>query len=197
MAFTERTYSVLVASSVPRVTDTLKRVVPGVAAGAKVTVTAVTSAAAAREALISGDFDILIAVSPLPDEFGVRFVREIRARHTAEILVVCPADRYEDAFAKLMQEGILVVPRPMSEPMLTFALRSLFTVVERLRGMNERTSSLEERMAEIRTVNHAKWLLIDRLRMTEADAQHYIEHQAMNLRISKRKLAESIIGQYE
>ena len=52
-------------------------------------------------------------------------------------------------------------------------------------------------MAEIRTVNHAKWLLIDRLKMAEDDAQHYIEKQAMNLRISKAQLAEDIIRQYE
>ncbi len=197
MTFSERTYSVLVASSAPRVTDILKRVLTEVSAGAAVTVTAVTSAAAARESLSRGDFDILIIASPLPDEFGVRFAREVRARHTCEILVLCPADRYEDTFARLMEEGILVVSRPLSAPVLTFALRTLFTMRERIRAATERTTSLEEKMAEIRKVNHAKWLLIDRLKMTEGDAQHYIERQAMNLRISKGRLADDIIRQYE
>ena len=85
----------------------------------------------------------------------------------------------------------------MSEPVLTFALRTLFTMRERIRAMQSRAASLEEKMAEIRTVNHAKWLLIDRLKMAEDDAQHYIEKQAMNLRISKGQLAEDIIRQYE
>ena len=197
MAFSERTYSVLVACSAPRVTDVLKKALSEVSAGAQVSVTACTSAAAAREALSRGSFDILIIASPLPDEFGVRFAREVRARHTCEILVLCPADRYEDTFARLMEEGILTVSRPLGAPELLFALRTLLTMRERIRAATERTTSLEEKMAEIRKVNHAKWLLIDRLRMTEGDAQHYIEHQAMNLRITKAQLAESIIRQYE
>ena len=197
MAFSERTYSVLVASSAPRITDALKRALAEVSAGASVSVTAVSSASAAREAFSETTFDILIIASPLPDEFGVRFAREIRARHLCEILVVCPADRYEGTFARLMEEDILVVSRPMSEPVLTFALRTLFTMRERIRAMQSRAASLEEKMAEIRTVNHAKWLLIDRLKMAEDDAQHYIEKQAMNLRISKGQLAEDIIRQYE
>ena len=193
----ERTYSVLVACTAPRVTDVLKRVLTEVSAGAQVTVCAVTSAAAARETLSRSAFDILIIASPLPDEFGVRFAREVRARHTCEILVLCPADRFEDTFARLMQEGILVISRPLSAPELLFALRTLFTMRERIRAATERTVSLEDKMAEIRKVNHAKWLLIDRLKMTENDAQHYIEKQAMNLRISKGKLADDIIRQYE
>ena len=197
MAFSERTYSVLVACSAPRVTDVLKRVLTEVSAGASVNVTAVTSAAAARETLSRGAFDILIIASPLPDEFGVRFAREVRARHTCEILVLCPADRFEDTFARLMEEGILVVSRPLSAPELIFALRTLFTMRERIRAATERTVTLEDKMAEIRKVNHAKWLLIDRLKMTEADAQHYIEKQAMNLRVTKGKLADDIIRQYE
>ena len=197
MAFSERTYNVLVACSAPRVTDVLKRALSEVSAGAQVSVNACTSAAAARESLSRGDFDILIIASPLPDEFGVRFAREVRARHTCEILVLCPADRYEDTFARLMEEGILVVSRPLSAPVLTFALRTLFTMRERIRAATEHTVSLEEKMAEIRKVNHAKWLLIDRLKMTEPDAQHYIERQAMNLRVSKGRLADDIIRQYE
>ena len=49
----------------------------------------------------------------------------------------------------------------------------------------------------MRTVNHAKWLLIQCLSMTEAEAQKYIEKQAMDARISKRQMAENVIKTYE
>ena len=55
---------------------------------------------------------------------------------------------------------------------------------------------MEEKIAEIRLVNHAKWLLIECLSMTEADAQHYIEKQSMDQRISKRQAAEAVIRTY-
>lgn len=194
MSFAERTYSVLVACSVPQVSETLTRVLPPLHVNA---ITTVATAAAARTKLAEQEFDILIIVSPLADEFGRRFAREVRAHYACEILLIVPADRFEDTFNSVMEQGILVTQRPLSAPLLAQAIRTLCTMRERIRGMQERTGTLEQKMAEIRTVNHAKWLLIDRLRMTEDDAQHYIEHQAMNLRVSKRKLAEDIIRQYE
>ena len=51
-------------------------------------------------------------------------------------------------------------------------------------------------MEEIRLVNRAKWLLISQLNMTEPDAHHYLEKQAMDQCISKRQMAENIIGTY-
>ena len=57
--------------------------------------------------------------------------------------------------------------------------------------------SVEEKIEEIRLVNRAKWLLIERLGMTEAEAHRYMEKQAMDQRVSKRGLAEIIIKTYE
>ena len=46
-------------------------------------------------------------------------------------------------------------------------------------------------------MNRAKWLLIECLNMTEAEAHRYIEKQAMDLRISRREAAENIIKTYK
>ena len=62
--------------------------------------------------------------------------------------------------------------------------------------MEARQQSVEEKIAEIRLVNRAKWLLIECLGMTEADAQRYMEKQSMDQRISQRQAAENIIRTY-
>ena len=54
-----------------------------------------------------------------------------------------------------------------------------------------------EKVAELRTVNHAKWLLIQHHHMTEQDAHYYIEKQAMDTRLSRREVADSIIRTYD
>ena len=56
--------------------------------------------------------------------------------------------------------------------------------------------TLEEKMGEIRLVNRAKWLLISELKMSEPDAHHYIERQAMDCCVSKKEIAENIIKTY-
>ena len=68
---------------------------------------------------------------------------------------------------------------------------------ERMRRAEEKQASVEEKIEEIRLVNHAKWLLIQCLSMTEAEAHRYIEKQAMDTRQSKRMVAENIIRTYD
>ena len=62
--------------------------------------------------------------------------------------------------------------------------------------MEQKTSSIEERMEEIRIVNRAKCLLISKLKMTEPEAHHYIEKNAMDNCIRKKEAAENIIHLY-
>ena len=51
-------------------------------------------------------------------------------------------------------------------------------------------------MEEIRRMNQAKWLLIERERLAEQEAHQRILQIAMERRISKRQAAEEIIRQY-
>ena len=67
---------------------------------------------------------------------------------------------------------------------------------ERLRRMEKKATSIEEKMEEIRLVNRAKWLLIEQLKMTEADAHRYIERQAMDRCVTRREIALGIIKTY-
>ena len=77
--------------------------------------------------------------------------------------------------------------------MLTQTLGVLCATRERLRQMEEKQLSVEQKMEEIRLVNRAKWLLIETLGMSEAESHRYIEKQAMDLRISKAQVARNII----
>ena len=62
--------------------------------------------------------------------------------------------------------------------------------------MEQKTATLEEKMQEIRLVNHAKWVLIEQLKMTEEQAHKYIEKQAMDRCITRRAVAENILSTY-
>ena len=67
---------------------------------------------------------------------------------------------------------------------------------ERLRRLESKATSIEEKMEEIRLVNRAKWLLIENQKMTEQEAHHHIEKQAMNRCCSKKEIALGIIKTY-
>lgn len=81
--------------------------------------------------------------------------------------------------------------------MILQSLQLLCGTRERLRKMEQKTASIEEKMAEIRLVNRAKWLLIDREGMTEQDAHRFIEKQAMDRCVTRRTVADQIIARYQ
>jgi response regulator NasT len=80
--------------------------------------------------------------------------------------------------------------------MLALALDWMEVTIKRLRKIQKKTLSFEEKMVEIRVVNRAKWILISELKMEEPDAHRYIEKQAMDRCISRREVAEEIISTY-
>ena len=81
--------------------------------------------------------------------------------------------------------------------MFTQGLDWMRATRQRLKKMEKKTVSLEDKMSEIRTVNHAKWALIENCKMTEADAHRYIEKQAMDRCVSRREIAENILQTYK
>ena len=52
-------------------------------------------------------------------------------------------------------------------------------------------------MEEIRLVSHAKWVLIDQLKMSEPEAHRYIEKLAMDRCVTRRAVAQDILSIYK
>ena len=110
---------------------------------------------------------------------------------------MCIRDRYNDVYAKVVGYGVITLSKPTNRQMVAQNLRILCATRERMRQMQAKQATVEEKIKEIRLVNRAKWLLIECLSMTEPEAHRYIEKQAMDLRISKREAAENIIRTYQ
>ena len=79
-----------------------------------------------------------------------------------------------------------------------------FCTLENLRGakaalapLRQEYADLLRRMDTLRTIDRAKYLLMQYLGMSEAQAHRYIERQAMNLRVSKKVIAEHIRKTYD
>lgn len=95
-----------------------------------------------------------------------------------------------EIYDKVAEHGVFVLPKPTSKPIIITALSWLSSSREKLRKTEKKTLPIEEKMAEIRIVNRAKWLLISELKMDEQGAHRYIEKQAMDRCISKKVIAE-------
>ena len=191
---TEHIYSVLVVSSAEKFVKPMLEMLPEKMFDPIMTATDATQA---RRKLLENDFDIVIVNSPLKDEFGTRLALDICSKSSAGVLLFVKAEHYADITAKVMPYGVLTISKPTSSSMIAQSVQMLCSTRERLRIMEKKNASVEEKIEEIRIVNRAKCLLIEQLKMTESEAHRYIEKQAMYRCVTRRVIAENIILTYK
>ena len=186
-------YSVLVVSPAGRGADFLASVFDAPTFDPVVNA---LSAGEARRLLSSEQYDLIAVNSPLPDETGIDFCIDA-AQGPSGVMLFVKNDIYEIVSSQCTREGIFVIPKPNTQRNVAQSVTLLCAICERLRKYEKKTRTLREKMDSIRIVNRAKWLLIERLGMTEQDAHGYIEKEAMNRRRTSREIAEEIIRMYE
>jgi len=66
----------------------------------------------------------------------------------------------------------------------------------KLKRVYAENEKLKQKIEDIRTIDRAKYLLISYLGLTEQESHRFIEKQAMDLRSTKRAIADGIIKTY-
>jgi response regulator NasT len=135
----------------------------------------------------------VIVNAPLPDGMGADFAMKLCGETDAAIALLIRSELYEETNARALPSGVVVVSKPTSTQLLLQVIRGLCAMRERLRAMRDRQATVEEKMEELRLINKAKWVLMERQGMKEDEAHKAILRQAMEQRISKKEVAEQII----
>ena len=193
MSLEVRGYSVLVASASESFNSALTPLLPESVFSP---VHIVSSISAAQRRLAERSFDFVIVNSPLPDDPGIRFSIDACTAKGTIVLLLVKSEIHMGVYDKVVAHGVFTLPKPTSRQTLAQALGWMSSARERLRRIEKKSLSIEEKMEEIRLVNRAKWLLISELKMDEPHAHRYIEKQAMDFCITKRQVAENIISTY-
>lgn len=190
MVFQSDPYSVLLVSAGEKFNTSMLSLLPSTDYWP---VAVAGSIAAARRRMVSTAFDLIIVNAPLADDIGVRFAMQCCAESDAAVLLLIRSELYEETYAKVLPSGVITLSKPTNTQMIAHSLRVLCAMRERLRGMRAHQLTVEEKIEEIRLVNRAKWLLIEREGITESEAHRQILERSMELRISKRSYAEQIL----
>ena len=94
-------------------------------------------------------------------------------------------------------DGVLTVAKPVSRHLFYQAVKLLEAVQVRWRKLEKENRKLQVKLEEIRIVARAKCILMEYLNMSEGDAHRYIEKQAMDLRTTKKTVAENVLKTYD
>lgn len=193
MSLKERVYNILLVSATDTFASAFSELLPSTKCSSIRTAASISSA---KRKIANQSFDFIIINTPLPDDFGTRFAIDVCTARQSVVLLLVKNDIHDSIHDEVAEYGVFTLPKPTSKPTLLQALNWMESARERIRLFQKKSISIEEKMAEIRQVNKAKWILISELKMNEPDAHHYIEKQAMDRCTTKKYIAEEIIKTY-
>ena len=193
MASGKNIYKVLVAGANDKTFALLQTLLPGSSYDPPLRA---GSAGEAKRMALDYTVDIAILNAPMRDEFGTQLALNL-ARDNVGVLLLVPGESFDGVRDQVEDEGVMALAKPLTRQTLEMGLHMITALRGKLLQMDRRNRALQEKMTDIRTINRAKWLLIEQLRMTESEAHYYIERQAMDTRLSRREVAENIIRSYD
>lgn len=186
-------YSALIVSAAQKSISSLLEMLKA----AEITeISSLTTCSAARRRLMSRDYDLVIINSPLPDESGEELSRDIAQNGISQVILIASGERFDEISAACENDGVLTVAKPLNKTVFWSVLKLARSTYSRLRRMQAENNKLKQKVEDIKVVNRAKYLLISYFKMSEQDAHRYMEKQAMDMRRTKREVAEDILKKY-
>ena len=132
--------------------------------------------------------------APLVDEFGYDLAIYATENTTMSVLMLVRADIAEAVEAKVEDYGAVVRRKPLSQEGFFKTLKALYANHNRMNNIIQSNRRLQDKLEELRLVDRAKCILIALEGMSEEEAHKYIEKNAMDMRMSKKQIAQKIIS---
>lgn len=160
-------------------------------------ITVTTNSGEARRMISSSVFDLIIVNSPLTDDLGADFSIHAATQTLSGILFIVKSDLYGMLCARLESYGVLVLDKPLNRTYFYKALSLASATQARLKGFRQENIKLKNKINEMRLCDRAKSALMQYLNLTEPQAHRFIVKQAMDMRITKAEVAQSILKTYD
>lgn len=142
-------------------------------------------------------YDVVVIDDSVPSEAGVGLAAVAAENGVSGVLLLADADRFEAASRYADEQGFMTLQSPVDPSLLKQSLGMMATISHRMHALESRAASLQKKMEELRVVDRAKLLLIQRFKMTEKQAHRFIEKNAMDRCVTRRAVAETIIRTYD
>ena len=146
---------------------------------------------------IHGHYDLIIIDIPLKSGLGGKTAAELFESTDSKIVLAVPKEREEYFESKSEKYGVFVIAKPVDKYLFRKTMHFFRAMQKTLGGVQKENVRLKKQIDDIRLINRAKYILMEYLSMTEAQAHRYLEKQAMDMRITKAEVAKSILSTYE
>ena len=113
------------------------------------------------------------------------------------MVVAVSGDTFIKVGNHLLKHGVVTVEKPITAAQMHQCIIAFRAYSSKIKEIQQENKKLKEQLEEIKVINRAKCVLMQCLAMSEPQAHKYLEKQAMDLRISKKNVAEQVLTTYE
>ncbi len=159
----------------------------------------VVRASTGSSARISGldrQFDLVI-INTVNDDKPHSIATYFAQKKDCGVILLENSNHFEEVSLKFENYGIVVIEKPLSKVMLRMAIKIIIATNHRLKGFVDKNISLQNKLEEMKLVNRAKILLMQRLGYSEEQAHKHIEKTAMDMRQTRKVVAVNILRMYD
>lgn len=159
----------------------------------------VSSISEAKHSLINADVDLIILDSQVELTESMKFSMDlVRGKSfSSGIIMLVNSSVYEKTHYQAERLGVVTFKKPLDAHLLIQTIRLLLTFQAKIRKLESQADKLQQKLEGDRLVNRAKIILMDRLKLSEEAAHHYIEKNAMDTCVKKTDIANDIIRKYK
>lgn len=150
----------------------------------------------AKQLLLKQTFEFIIIDSTSLNDHYLEFVLNISKSTNSQILVLLKNDFYENIASRLEAQGIYTLARPFSPITLFNVLKMCSIALKNLHLMQKEVNKLQNQVTNMKVINQAKCILIQKFNISEDQAHHFIEKKAMDYQTKKIIIAKKIIDKY-
>ena len=187
-------HSILVVSASESFDAVVRKSLPQ---GRFMTVDFCRNAAAARQRFFERYYDIVVVNFPLPDETGAELAFDIAESGSAGVLLAAPMEVYYEVLEQISDYGILAISKPVESIYMEKTLRVLCAIQEKIQRLEQKIMEEHEKTEELRVISKAKCVLIEQKQMSENEAHRFIGKEAMDHGVSRKRIAEKILDEFE
>ena len=149
-----------------------------------------------RELLENGSYSLVVVNAPLEEEFGLELA-VFAAKKGCGVIISASSKVCGEIAKKIGSLDIFVLPRPLNKALLLQTFRFVMLSKEHSNVLQNEKEQLESKLRDVRLIDRAKCVLVEYLRISEADAHRQIQKRAMDMRVSQVTVAQDILKTYE
>ena len=189
MKLTDRIGAILVIAAKPRIQSSVRSALTA-KYGRVLTAETVQEA---RRAVEREKIALMVIFSPLKDEEEIPRLFDMAERRGIAAGYIVGREIYGEAAYRLEGRNVFVVAYPLQMDQVLQIVSFLYQVQKRFWLVLSEQERLQRQVQDIQSACRVKCLLVEKREMTEEEAHHFIEQEAMNTGLSKREAALKIL----